>query len=301
MADHRLQRSFQRQRWVWMIALGLLVFSLPALLTERQGGVWATFFDVGQGDGLLIRGLDNFDIVIDGGPTDRFGRQLAAELPARDRTIELMVLTHPHADHYFGQLSVFERYRVERVFVSGAASETQSYRRWQERLAAEGSTVTVASSGQAITFPGGRLTVLWPTGGALKRTRSLNDSSIVLRLEVGSECLILPGDVSAVVEAQLPPESLRCRVLKVGHHGSAASSSKAFLAAVQPEIAVISAGRNNRYGHPAPSTLRRLAEAARQVYRTDRDGTIRLTFPVAGNLNTSNDDVVVSVEKTKPF
>ncbi len=273
--NRRLLRSIKRRPWPWIAAAVLLTIGLSALFSPGDSELRLTFFDVGQGDAAHIRAAEQYDIVIDGGPDERFARQLSRTLAAGDRTIDLLVLTHPHADHLVGLLGVLERYDVREILLTDAVSDSRAFRVWQERIAAEHATIIRAAPHERLVFPGGTLTVLWPDETGVP-SLSLNDSSVVLRLDLGTTCALFMGDASVEVEQRLAPDIPRCPILKVGHHGSATSTGDGLLEAMRPEVAIISAGRNNRYGHPAPSTLRRLERAVPQVYRTDLDGAIEI-------------------------
>lgn len=277
-------RRFSRQRWHWLLAVALLSAGL-ARFGRPEEAVRVTFFDVGQGDGIHIRGLAGFDLVVDGGPSNRFADQLARELPAGDRTIELVVATHPHADHLTGLLAVLDRFAVQRVWESSVVHTSRAFERWQELVRQEEALVERPTAGDAVWFPGGSLTVLWPSPQAA--IDNLNDASLVLRLDLADGCVLLTGDISETVERQLPTDQIRCEVVKVGHHGSATSSSEEFLRAVSPQLAIISVGPN-RYGHPAASTLRRLRDRGARLLRTDLAGTIRLRISQAGQLDVSS-------------
>lgn len=274
--------SFRRHRLTWAFSLALLLGALPALITTPDHDVRVTFFDVGQGDAIHIRLPDGTDVLIDGGPSERLAQLLAADIPATDRTIELVILTHPDYDHLAGLLSLFSRFRLERVLTTRAESTSQTFRRWQEAVRSHDVPVSFATAPEVFTLPKAILTILWPTEVMDMTNRPLNEHSVVVRLDAAGRCGLFTGDAPESVERELAPTDIRCDVLKVGHHGSASSSSAPFLRAVQPEYAVISVGPKNRYGHPVSSVLRRLDQYAGKILRTDVSGTITMIFREEG-------------------
>lgn len=244
--------------------------------------------DVGQGDAIFIRTPDGQDALIDGGPNERVIAELSRVLPPGDDDLELVVSTHPDSDHLAGLIPVLGHFRATAVLTTGVDVPTAIWRRWQNALTNEGATVYDTMAGQQYRL--GRqatLDVLWPvdrlagktwTGVAKNGAGGTNDTGIVLKVTCAGSTALLMADVSSDVEAQLVARSgnLSAPLLKVGHHGSRFSSSAAFLAAVRPTWAVISVGRRNRYGHPHPVTLLRLAKVKATVRRTDQEGDIRL-------------------------
>lgn len=278
-----LTRWVRRHRLSLFFAGVLLLTALFAGQPTARDNPHVTFFDVGQGDAVHIRARDGFDIVVDGGPHPGFARQLAADLPPRDRTLELVILSHPHADHLTGLVSLFDRFEVQAVATPGTQHDSRIFSRWAERLDRERPKRLTPAAGEVMRFPGGQLTVLWPTAGsAAEPSPDLDDHSLVVRVDLEGHCILLTGDLSSSIEKHLPGEKLPCETLKVGHHGSATSTSAAFLDRVRPQLAVISVGQRNRYGHPAPSVLQRLAATVPRILRTDEYGTIRLFFEKTG-------------------
>ncbi len=287
--NETLKSIFRRRRIAWITSLALVLGALPALVAGPDHNVRVTFFDIGQGDAIHIRAADGIDVLIDGGPSERFVQLLASDMPATDRTIELVILTHPDYDHLAGLLSLFDRFHIERVLTTRAESMTQTFRRWQEAVRSHDVPVSFVTAPEKRTLPNATLSILWPTEAMDTTNRPLNEHSVVVRLDTAGQCALFTGDAPAAVEHELGPTDIRCDVLKVGHHGSASSSSETFLRAVQPDYAVISVGAKNRYGHPAPSVLARLGQYAGKILRTDRLGTVTMIFLEEG--------IVVKTEK----
>jgi competence protein ComEC len=242
-------------------------------LPDGRLHVW--FLDVGQGDAILIQAPDGQQILVDGGPSpSALLDQLGAVLPFWDRSLDLVVLTHPDADHISGLIPLLDRYRVATV-VDTVAPGDKAAESWLAATNAAHVSHQAAARGMRLTAGAVVLTVLSPNDHGAQFDDG-NNSSAVLRLDYGASSALLTGDAEgeaeqAMLDAGLP---LRADVLKVGHHGSNASTSPQFLAAVQPRLAVISVGADNRFGHPAPELLQRLKGI--EVLRTDQRGRIEL-------------------------
>lgn len=252
-----------------------------------SGGCTFTALDVGQGDAILIQTSDHQDILIDGGPDDAVVDRLSQALPAGDRDIELMVLTHPHADHVNGLVAVAERFAVRRVIETSLPYRQPAYETWHALLGEQQVPVTNALAGQRYVVGAATFDVLWPAqdlteknivGDNAAEGGGVNDASIVLKLSCGGSSAMLMGDASSDIEDRILDggAEVRADLLKVGHHGSRFSSGARFLRAVQAQWAVISVGAGNRYFHPHPTALLRLKQAGMTILRTDESGDIPL-------------------------
>ncbi len=238
-----------------------------------------TFFDVGQGDATLIETPRRSQILIDGGPDSSILEKLNENLPFWDRTIDLLVLTHPDNDHISGLLHVLEDYKVENILWTGVAREAGVFEKWQELVEREGAKIIIAKAGQEITANGVRLKVLFPfesLEGQL--VKDANNTSVVLRLDFGENSFLFTGDIYGSTEKELVERGIAINsdVLKVAHHGSKTSTYGEFIAEVLPEVAVISVGSDNSYGHPHEQTLDTLQKYDITIFRTDIDGDIKI-------------------------
>ncbi len=261
---------------------GLVAVLLVITIANRPDGLLhVTVLDIGQGDAILVEAPGGATVLIDGGPDPELTlRRIGANLPFFARRIELLVLTHPHQDHVAGLVEVLDRFHVGAVLHAGIAFDNPSYDRLLADATASHTPVHLARAGQIIALDTTTsIRVLYPTdteAAAPLPDGDINNGSIVLELSFGGFTALLTGDAEAPVEAALLARGALQPVdlLKVGHHGSHSSTTPAFLAEVDPEVAAISAGAGNEYGHPARETLAILAEVP--VFRTDLDGDIEV-------------------------
>jgi competence protein ComEC len=265
--------------------LTLTAAVIPALLiwlgigTLPDGNLHVAFLDVGQGDAILVTLPDGRQLLIDGGPsaTDLNWR-LGQEMPFWDRTLEMVVNTHPDADHLGGLVSLPDRYRLAEAVVTDVEADSQLFQEWETELAEDHLRPIVGQAGMQLALSHQITATIISPGPALLGVDEPNNRSLVLHLQYGQISFLLPGDIEAEVERRLVHRGSmpRATVLKSPHHGSKTSSSEGFLAAVDPQLVVISVGGDNRFGHPAPEVLERYATFGLPVLRTDERGTIEL-------------------------
>lgn len=266
--------------WIFFVLLWVNSFAWAVVYElNKTQFLEVNFFDIGQGDAIFIETPKRYQILIDGGPDSSILEKLGKEMPFWDRTIDLVVLTHPEHDHISGLIEVLKRYKVDFILWTGILRNTGEYEEWKRLIEEEIVQVKIAKTDQKIFFPETFLDVLYPfedlEGKDFKNT---NNTSIVIRLVFNNHSFIFTGDLYKSAERKLIDRGLYLdsNVLKVGHHGSKTSSCEEFLEKVKPEIAVISAGKENPYNHPHPEVLEVLDKYDITVLRTDIDGDIKI-------------------------
>jgi competence protein ComEC len=277
-----------------LLACGFVIAIYPFAPRTAPGKLELTAIDVGQGDSLLVVSPQGAAMLIDsGGGFTRFGASerrggpdpgeeaVSPYLWSRGfQKLDIVALTHAHQDHIGGLTAILENFRVGHLWIGREVSS--SAQAALENLArSKHVPIEHEHSGQAREWDGVNMQVLWPDlspedGAASPK----NNDSLVLRLTYGRRTLLLPGDVEKQAEyeimAETAEEGLRADVLKVGHHGGKNSTMEYFLARVRPQLALISAGAENPYGHPSAEVLERLESVGVRVLRTDRDGAIHV-------------------------
>lgn len=235
------------------------------------------FFDVGQGDSIFIETPQGYQILIDGGPDAFILEKLGGEMAFYDRSIDLVILTHPEADHLSGLIEVLKHYQVSQILEDGVRRNTPQYQEWLALIQEKEIPLRIAQIGQVVHLgQETSLRILWPNQELIQpEAKNSNNASIVIQLVYGQSEFLLTGDIEKQVELDLVNQGLNLEsdVLKIAHHGSKTSSNQIFLQAVNPGLAVISVGQNP-YGHPHQEVLERLWEI--QVFRTDLNGDVKI-------------------------
>jgi len=251
---------------------------------DRNGALTVAFLDVGQGDAIYIEAPNGNQMLIDGGPSSgALLRALGNVMPFWDRSIDVVLATHPDQDHVGGLTAVVERMSVDSVVTTENTSDTGAYGAFEKVIAENNSRHILARAHERIILDYGVvLEILFPDRNTTNWES--NTSSIIARLSYGEESFIFTGDAPESIEKYLIGKSsseLNSSVLKLGHHGSRTSSSKIFLSAVDPKYAVISAGKDNKYGHPHKEVTDLLVDLKIPTVSTYEQGTI--IFETNGN------------------
>ncbi|MFA5801468.1 MAG: DNA internalization-related competence protein ComEC/Rec2 [Thermoleophilia bacterium] len=269
----------ENARLVLIAFLLLTALAGFACLGEKRGAPPAdyrvSFLDVGQGDAVLIQVPGGATILVDGGPGSKVNDRLAESGVER---LDAVVLTHPHADHLAGLIPVLEKYPVDTIIDAAPASSSSMYRDFLKQVGSRNLPYIVARSGQVMDFGELKLKVLHPTDNM--KADDANANSVVLLAGYRGLDILLSGDAEGDVLTTL--DLPQVEVFKVPHHGSRDSSMKAVLEKLKPDVAVISVGDGNSYGHPAEDTMEKLRASGARIFRTDRQGTIRITLGEAG-------------------
>ena len=258
--------------WLWQ-------FVHPPALFE----LW--MLNVGQGESVLVREPGGKTLLFDGGPDDSVLAELGGILPPWQHQLDLVVLSHLHADHIRGLISVFGRYSIGAVWYSGAAAVTADTKSWL--VAIDHQHLAPVHVHAGFEQPFGALTahVFFPLNDMTDaKMENAHDADVVLGLRLGDEQVLLNGDLNEAHEAALianclPPScNLHSVVMQVPHHGSLTGLTPAYLAAVHPDVALIPVGLGNKFHHPRPEIIQRLKDAQIPIRRTDTDGRIHLTI-----------------------
>ena len=274
-------RKYGTTYFVVLLAViaGIVWYAIFTL--EARHELRLTVFDIGQGDSIFIEASNGNQVLIDGGPSNAILGKLGGVMPFWDRSINLIILTHPHADHVAGLIEVLKRYDVGMVLESGVNYSTAEYAEWRRLLKEKQIRVIIARAGQKIHLSSKtELNILTPFDSFIEKSPSnIHDAMVISRLIYASSSVLLMGDAEKYFEYRLllSGVDLKSDILKVGHHGSKTSTTEDFVRAVSPKYAVISVGRKNRYGHPTQQTLDTLAKFGIQTFRTDQDHDVEFT------------------------
>jgi competence protein ComEC len=257
-----------------------VIWCLPWIARDNDSSPYLQvhFLDVGQGDAILIETPSGKQALIDGGRDRAVLGELTSVMGFFDRSIDLVVGTHPDLDHIGGLIDVLKRYRVGQILTTENKGESTAASLYERLKKKEGAEIVYARRGQEIALDASTtLQVLFPETDP--RDMESNMSSIVLKLTYGSSTFLFTGDSPKSIEEYLVlafGEHLKSDVLKVGHHGSRTSTSELFLDEVAPTYAVISAGKDNSYGHPHVEVTDLLFNKRVEILETAKEGTITL-------------------------
>lgn len=265
--------------------LGLIIATLAVIAVFVWSAVWnerigkpltVSFLNVGEGDAIFITAPSGEQVLIDGGPDTSVVRQLGSVMPWYDHSIDMVVATHPDADHITGLIDVLERYTVVDMLQSSVQGTTQTWHMLEDTATQKGVTEYTAHRGERIDLgDGAYLDVLWPDRDLPHA--DTNYACVVTRLVYGSTSFLFPCDAPQAVEKELVRlggNNLHSDVLKAGHHGSKTSSSELFIGYVNPSYVVFSRGCKNKYGFPSPQTVDTMKKFDIPTLDTCTDGTI---------------------------
>lgn len=252
------------------------------------------FCDVGQGDGAYIRVKNSFDLVIDAGPDNKMLQCLGKHMPFYDRTIEIAILTHPQKDHYFGFISILDRYKVDRFVMNRLKSKSASFTMLTKKLLEKRTNLIFPHAGTRIAVADSTLDFLWPSVQFTDRNiifahpkdllgespiDSNNFSFIFLFSENVFKVLFTGDTLKDILDGLSEKYKIEPDVIKIPHHGSKHGLSSSFLDLANPTYGVISSGKNNPYGHPTKEVLDLLEASSVKIRRTDIDGDIVFKLP----------------------
>jgi len=281
--------------------IGLTALFFWQWLKFDDGRLHLIFCDVGQGDAILMR-KNNFEVLIDGGPDKKVLSCLSQNMPFWDKELEIVVLTHPQADHLNGLIPVLEQYQVNYFIASPAGNSSAGFKKLKELIETKKIAVKNLYSGGKISLARFELLALWPekswllahldssesapafakasVGEAVlgaQTSTNLNDFSLVFHLKYGEFDALLTGDADERMQDEIMAVSAvpEVEVFKIPHHGSKTGMKEEFLEKVSPELAVISVGKNS-WGHPAEEVIEKLSNLEIKILRTDENGEIEI-------------------------
>jgi competence protein ComEC len=269
-----------KKYWLFLFACLLLIaniFIFYLAWQDSHKGFTFAMLDVGQGEALFIESPTGTQILVDGGPPKKVLSQLLRVMSPFDRNIDAFIITNPDADHIAGFLDVLKIYKVDKVFEPGTLTDSKVYQNLKDELKKNNISDILAKRGMRMDLGGGVfIDILFPDRNVSAWTT--NDGSVVAKLSYGDTSMMLTGDASIKTEEIIlkenSPTQLHSTILKVGHHGSRTSTSPEFAKVISPTYALISDGKDNKYGHPHQETLDVLSSFGTKILRTDLLGAI---------------------------
>lgn len=266
-----------------LILFASIIFALDLAvgvsLIRLTTGMQIDLLDVRQGDAILITTPEQNHILVDGGPGNDVVLELSETLPYLFSEIDLLVMTHPHADHIEGLIPVLDRFKVGAVLISAPDYDSLAYEHFLKQI--EGMNIFIADDNTDFKLGETVIDVLYPfepfTG---QEVENVNNVSPVMLIKSGESRILLSGDAEVEVEDAVLASNvdIQADILKAGHHGSRTASSLAFLEAVSPEILLVSVGEGNSFEHPHKETLEKAADLDIEILRTDLEGRISIFF-----------------------
>lgn len=249
----------------------------PSKQSKVEGKMEIHYLDVGQGDSAYVK-VNDWDILIDAGDNGKEGLLLSQLKEFNIDDFEMIIATHPHADHIGGMEEVFRDYKVESFYMPKVTHTTKTFENMIKAIDKEGIKITPIKEGMTFDFgPGASMEVYSPI---YESYEEFNDYSPIMKLSFGEMDFIFTGDAEYHAEEEVVakyPKDLKAEVLKFGHHGSSTSSTRSFVESVSPSYGIISCGLDNSYGHPHRETLDKITKYNIESYRTDTQGQITLT------------------------
>lgn len=266
----------------WLISIMCLVLLIVCILGLPKRSVHVSFLDIGQGDSIFMRTPDDYFILVDGGPDVSVLEELADVVPRYNHRIDLILISHPHADHVNGLVEVIKRFDVGKIVFVGTPSGNPYY---QEifRLCNEWEIPVYFGKANRDIKVGSYLylDIVWPsTSMAGIEFENLNNASLAVRAITPDKVVFLGGDAEIEEEQEMIDSGfdLSADILKAGHHGSKTASSRKFLDKVSPDTVVIQSGAGNSFGHPHKETLKKFLERGIKVRRNDLEGRVEFTL-----------------------
>jgi len=277
---HRLYLKYKKF-FISFVIIGYTLF-FALFLQIPDGKFHIYFLDIGQGDAILIKTPENHIILIDGGPKNTVMEELSEVLPFFNKKIDLLVNTHPHADHIEGLVAVLNRFDVQNVLLTGIDFDNSSYDEFLKIINEKQIPFFIADEKTDFIFGNVIFDLIFPLNSFLgEKIENVNNSSIAINVNYKGHSILLTGDLEKEAEQELiiANANLKADILKAGHHGSRTASTKEFLQKVVPQTVVIQVGKGNTFNHPHLESIQRFYRAnVRKILRNDLDGRIEFEF-----------------------
>src|SRR3989338_2258504 len=296
------QSPISKRSLFFSALLSLIIIFLLFFQSWLNSFTTVVFCDVGQGDATYIRIKNRFDLLIDAGPDRKILDCLGKYMPFYDRTIELAVISHPQKDHFGGFLYILDRYDLKKIWMTQLYNPNQTFKQLLDKTKTKSITVEFPKAGEKFLIGQAIVDFFWPsdsfilknsffdsyTQPPLRQTAlDLNNFSLIFSLQLTGKRILFTGDTSPLVLSKLlnmpigtqDQSKLKSEILKIPHHGSKKGLSVEFLKLADPIYGVISAGRNNSYGHTSQEVLDMLKAQGVKVRRTDLEGDIVFKIP----------------------
>jgi len=296
------ETPFSKFSFIFALIISSIILFIIFLSSSQNSITALVFCDVGQGDGIYLRIKNQTDILVDAGPDRKILDCLGKNMPFFDRTIELAIISHAQKDHFGGLLYILDRYDVKKIWMSGVHGNSRSFRELLEKIDAKRILLEFPKAGEISILSGAKIDFFWPsdsfilknsffdsyTQPPLRQTAlDLNNFSLIFSLQLTGKRILFTGDTSPLVLSKLlnmpigtqDQSKLKSEILKIPHHGSKKGLSVEFLKLADPIYGVISAGKNNSYGHPEKNILDMLEAQGVKVRRTDLEGDIVFKIP----------------------
>ena len=280
---------------VFLSILSLVSITLLVTLTHLSSSkvLRVSFLDIGQGDAIFIQTPSGHDMLIDGGPNDRILEKLSEKMSYFDHHLDILLETHPDADHITGLIPVLKKYDVSNIITSPILGRTGIFDELEKRVQEEGADMYIGRRGDEIIFGDGvEVYILYPSANFHGSDKDTNDASVSVLVTYKEQSILLTGDLPSDHEGEIVNELIRLKknintievpvtIYKAGHHGSKYSSGDRLLSYTQPNYTVISVGKDNKYGHPNPEAVGRLEKYSHEILSTIDHGTV--SFLLDGN------------------
>lgn len=266
----------------WVLALVGLYFAFAYLVVRIPDDKFHIhFLNVDQGDSIFVKTPQSHQILIDGGPKNYVLKELDRVMPFFNKSFDLVVLTHPHYDHYAGLAEVLKRYEVKNVLITGVDSKDYGYLDFLKLIKQKKIKTFIAESHTDFKFGDTYFDVIYPFDSVAGESFSkLNNSSIAIKILYKTKSVLLNGDLEKEGEKELVAnvKNLKSTIFKASHHGSKTANTFDLLQRVRPEVAVIEVGKNNKFKHPHEETIKTFKALGIKYFRTDLDGSKEFVF-----------------------